>query len=486
MPSLTLPPEFHPSTQETNQAVLAAAAAHGCQVYLVGGYVRDWLLHRFSTARPPKDFDYAVISNGSSAITFARQLSDTMSGHFVLLDTSNDTARVVLDNGIQIDLAGCVGGNIQTDVRRRDFTVNALVWDPGDPHGIGDYVGGHADLVNKIIRAVAEQSFIEDPLRLLRAFRFAASLDFSMEEATAALVRKHAEKLSEVAAERVSYELFAILESDRAATTLQMMGETKLLEIVFPEISSMHEVPPNAYHHLPLYDHSMEALMQAENGFFSLPLWAQRSFALPLSQQLSRRGATKLAALLHDIGKPKTWNVQEDGRHTFIGHDKLGADLSLDIAKRLKWSKPVERFIANMIRWHLRPGALFHQGAPTDRAIHRFYRAIGDETPQLILLAQADFRATCGPGLADRENRIALENHLRELLEGYVVFIDGRKSSPRLLDGSDVMELLSIPPGPVVGELLEELEEAQGLKEVMNKQQARNFVSERFKQKYCK
>jgi putative nucleotidyltransferase with HDIG domain len=262
------------------------------------------------------------------------------------------------------------------------------------------------------------------------------------------------------------------------------MRETGILEIVFPEMRAMHRVPPNSYHHLRLFDHSLEVMRQTELSFAELPDWARDTFKSNLSYQVTRYGATKLAALLHDVGKPDTWVVAEDGRHTFIGHDKLGAEMCTGISKRLKWSKPVERFVGSLVRWHLRPGALFHQGLPTDRAVHRFYRTIGDEVPQLILLAMGDFRGTCGPGL--QEGRELLENQLRELLEGYAVFIEGKKRTPRLLDGADVMKLLGMGPGPIVGQLLDELEEAQGLREITNKSQAEAFVKERFQEKYSK
>lgn len=480
MVAKTFPPEFHPLRQETNRQVLAAANEFGCKVYLIGGYIRDALLERFDEQHRPKDFDYTVL-NGS-AIDLARHLQNRCGGHFVLLDTENDTARVVLENGIQIDLAGCVGGKLETDIQRRDLTINALAWDPADPDSIIDQVAGLDDLDSKMVRAISEASFADDPLRLMRAFRFAAALDFRMESRTREFVVKHAALLSGLAAERVSYELFAIMETPLAAVTIRSMGEAALLEQIFPELLAMHRVPPNSYHHLPLYDHSMEALKQAENALSELPEWAREQIMMPLSQQTTRFAAAKLASLLHDVGKPDTWNVTPEGKHTFISHDKLGAEMCDVIGRRLKWSRPVERFISNLVRWHLRPGALFHQGPPTERAVHRFYRTVSDDLPELILLALADFRATCGPGL--KEGRELLENQLRELLTGYVVFREGQKKNSRLLDGADVMQLLGIEPGPIVGEILDELEEAQGLREIVNKQQAETFVKNRFQQKY--
>lgn len=480
MSEYRFPPEFHPLKQEINKAVLNAAHAFGCHVYLVGGYVRDALIGRFSTASRPRDFDYSVM--GCSAISLGREIQSKLGGHFVLLDEANDTARVVLDDGTQIDFAGCVGGKLETDILRRDLTINALVWDPEKPDEVRDNVGGLADLASKTIRTISEQSLIDDPLRLMRVFRFAAVLGFAIDPQTLAYVRTHKELLNSIAAERISYELFAIMESRHAATTIQMMADSGLLEVVFPELRDMHRVPPNSYHHLGLFDHSLEVLRQTELAMKDMPEWALPTFDEHISQGVTKYGATKLAALLHDVAKPATWVVAEDGRHTFIRHDKLGAEMCVEISKRLKWAVAVERFVANLVRWHLRPGALFHQGLPTDRAVNRFYSAVGEATPQLILLAYGDFRGTCGPGL--KEGRELLENQLRELLERFCVFIEGSKKLPPLLDGHQLCDELHIPPGPAVGELLKALREAQLLGEVTDRAQGVAFIKKLYAEKY--
>lgn len=176
--------------------------------------------------------------------------------------------------------------------------------------------------------------------------------------------------------------------------------------------------------------------------------------------------------------------ITEEGKHTFIGHDKLGAELCVPLARRMKWSKPLERFVEKMVRWHLRPGQLFHQGDPTDRAILRFYRSMGEDVPELILLALSDFRATCGPGL--QVGREQAEQKLFELLERYFVYVDEAGNLPRLLDGKDVMALLGITAGPVIGSLLEALEEAKQLGEVSNRREAEEFVRRLHAEKYSR
>ncbi|HEY9791987.1 MAG TPA: HDIG domain-containing metalloprotein [Candidatus Obscuribacterales bacterium] len=506
MASTNFPPAFHPLKQEINQAVIKLAQANGVKVVLVGGYIRDALLGLYDERRPPHDFDYAVL--GGKAIELGHKAADALGGHFVLLDEALDTCRVVVDNdhssgglapagaedsglapagtrtAVQIDFAGCMGGTLDTDLKRRDLTINALAWDPEKPDVIIDTVGGLEDLGAKRIKVISEQSLVDDPLRLLRVFRFAAALNFQIQPETLALVDKHAALLKNVAAERVSYELFRVLDTGIAGDATKQMADAGLLEIIFPELAACRRVPPNAFHHLGLFDHSVQTLIECEDAYPELPAWTSEYFERPLAHYCSRVAATKLASLLHDIGKPSTWTVRPDGKHTFIGHDKLGAEMVEEIAKRLKWARPVERFISSMVRWHLRPGGLFHQGPPTERAVYRFYRDVGPDLPELILLSQADFRATRGPGLL--EGREILEKQISELLNGYVVFIEGRKRTPRLLDGRDVMQLLEIGPGPVIGEILELLEEARSLGEVMNKQQAQEFVLELYEQKYSK
>ena len=176
--------------------------------------------------------------------------------------------------------------------------------------------------------------------------------------------------------------------------------------------------------------------------------------------------------------------ITEEGKHTFIGHDKLGAEMCEPLAKRLKWSKPVERFIEKLVRWHLRPGHLFQQGMPTDKAKYRFYKTIGDELPELIVLALADFRSTCGPGL--QESRRQAEENLFELLRNFSVYQIGQKKESRFLDGNELMKLLGITPGPVIGEILEELQEAQALGELQIPADAANLAQKLYKEKYSR
>ncbi|MFN8553423.1 MAG: HDIG domain-containing protein [Candidatus Obscuribacterales bacterium] len=478
-----LPKGTNPLDHTVNQRVLALSETCGINLYIVGGYLRDALLGRFNANSKPKDIDYAVADG--SAFDFAKRVADELHGHFVPLDESSDTARVVLtDEAVSMDFAGCVGGSIETDVLRRDFTINALVWNSREPNTVTDLVGGIEDLKSLTIRAISENTFVEDPLRVLRAYRFAASLGAKIEPETFAWVNKHANGLKSVAAERINLELFTAL-SHSASEIVMSMGAAGILEIIFPELIETRKVTTNSFHHLGLFEHSLETIPQLEKRLKLVPDWVLAGASKELSYGVSRLSATKVACILHDIGKPATWAINEDGRHTFYAHDSLGAEMCEVVADRMKWSRPVERFITKLVKWHLRPGALFHQGPPTEKAVRRFYRSVGEDVPELMLLAFADFGATCGPGLLE-ENRIALEKNWIELLENYSVYLNEDRQRTRLIDGNRLMKLLSIPAGPIIGEILSALDEAQEFKEVRNVSEAEAFVKNLYREKYFK
>jgi putative nucleotidyltransferase with HDIG domain len=480
------PEGTHPLGNELNKRVIAIAAQNDYRVFLVGGYIRDALLHRKTDSF--KDLDYAVEVDGpqvNPAMSLAAIVAKSVDGHYVPLDDSNDTARVVLKTGEVLDFAGCVGGRIATDVWRRDFSINALVWNPSQADEIFDCVDGVRDLAALKIRALSERSLIDDPLRLLRAFRFAVTISGTIEEQTMAWITKHAMSLPSVAVERINYELFALLACERTAAAVEEMAACGLLEAIFPELEPTRAVTANAFHHLGLFEHSVETIPQLELKLDCVADWVLESSAGEVSPGVTRLAATKVACLLHDIGKPDTWAITEEGRHTFYGHDKLGADMCLTISDRMKWSRPVERLIVNLVKWHLRPGALFHQGPPTEKAINKLYRSVQDDMPQLMLLAFADFGATRGPGLMG-EMRDRLEKNFFDLLNGYHQYKEESRHREKLMNGNDVMHLLSLPPGPMVGELLSALDEAQECKEVGNRAEAESFIKHHYEQKYCK
>ncbi len=461
------------------QQVVAAARSRSTEAYLVGGFLRDLLWA--GRKRNAKDLDFALA--GETAINFAKQLADDLSGHFVPLDPVFDTARVVLSDGSFLDFAGCVGGTIESDLQRRDFTINALAFDANHPDCVLDVVGGLEDIEKRSIRAVARNILEDDPLRILRAFRFKAVLDATIERQTLQWIRELSGALEPVACERINTEMFTLLESSNAGNVLVEMGSVGLLEEIYPELKETRRVTPNDYHHLNLFDHSVEAVRQLELARDQMPDWVRESNSEVLSFGITKLSAAKLAALLHDIGKPATWEINEDGRHTFYSHDNVGAEMAEVMAERMKWSKPVSRFIVKLIKMHLRPGALFHNGAPTPRAVHRFYRKAESDLPELMILAYGDLGATCGEGLPE-ESRANIRAEFFNLLNGFQNFVDRNLEVNRLLTGEDVMRILNVKPSKLIGEILEALAEAQGVLEVQDRPTAEQFVIDYHAKKY--
>ena len=462
-------------SSNVHKQVTAEAVTAGLKIYVVGGYLRDLILNEFypDNQLSSHDLDYAIA--GGSAYAFAQKIADLLNGHFVGLDQGNDTARVVMPDGNNLDFAGCLGRTIEKDILRRDFTINSLYIDMSQPQVIVDRLHGIDDIKSGTIRATDPALFQSDPLRLLRAFRFATSLKFNIDRQTYTWITSNAQRLSEIAGERISFELFSIFTRYPTTAVLKMLAESGLIEVIFPELKLTRTVTNNAYHHLNLFDHSLEAVVQAEQELIAEPFWLKAKLTSELSANISFLAACKVASLLHDIGKPATWIITEAGKHTFIGHERLGAQMIGHIADRLRWSKPVERFIAKLIAYHLRPGQLFHHSQPSQRAINRLYRQMGDDFPALILLALGDLAATKGPQMTEQKSALLRQQYYL-LLNGFEQYSLEKESRQKLLDGSDVMSLLDIPPGKEVGEILLALEEAQEINKVANRSQAEDFV----------
>jgi len=463
---------------DLHKRVVEEASNCNINIFVVGGYLRDLVLNRF---RPEyrlfsKDLDYVIL--GDSAFEFARLIARLVKGHFVGLDKNNDIGRVVMPDGYILDFAGCLGETIESDVLRRDFSINALYLDPRQPENIIDLLGGIDDIKNGVIRASVSSAFTSDPLRLLRAFRFAANLKFNIENETLNWIKNNADKIQSVAGERISSELFLTFKSYPTGSLLKKLGETGLLEAIFPELIATRSVTNNAYHHLNLFDHSIEAVVQAEQDYLAKSdIWFKTNLpsSLNSASDISHFAVCKVAALLHDIGKPATWAITEEGKHTFVGHERIGAQMVPIIAKRLRWSNTMEHLVSMLIELHLRPGQLFHTTEATAKGINRLYRRAGENFPALILLALGDLGATKGPQMTDEKS-----SNLREkfygLLSGFEEYCLTTQSMKKILDGHDIMQLLNLPPGKELGEILSALKEAQELKQVLTRSAAEDYV----------
>ena len=434
---------------------VAALARLAPRAWLVGGAVRDHVL-----ARPTEDFDVVV---DAPVRDVARGLGRAAGGFVFELSHSFGAWRVVArDRSWQIDLTPLEAGTIEDDLAKRDLTINAIA----EPLSGGDRVdpfGGVEDLRARRLRAVSTVAFRSDPLRVMRVARIACELAFEVEPDTLALARHASAALSTVAAERVFAELRRVICAPAALTGLELMETVGATEVVLPELAALRGVQQSRFHHLDVLDHTLLALQEAIAlvdaperlaGAAGAELAAHLS--QPLADELTRGQALRFGALLHDIAKPITRDVSEEGRVTFRGHDQLGAELCSTILGRLRASERLIEHVAALTRHHLRLGFMVRDMPLDRRAVYGYLRATAPVAVDVTALSVADRLATRGDN-----SQLAIERHLqlaRQLAaEGLAWMADPPRPPVR---GDELAQALSLSPGPVIGELLSELEAA--------------------------
>ncbi len=477
--------------------------------FLVGGFLRDSLFRGeiadFTDSSGPHDLDIAVPPFAGSVEKLGHQLARHLGGVCQPHNLARGVYQVIVESPgpdpapLVIDLVR-YGFNIQEDMERRDFTVNAMALpldhpclvesDPDEwpiPAGLwaGDLVdplGGRTDVVQKRIRVVNDQVFRYDPGRLLRGPRLAGRLKFMLEPETARLIRREARRLDDVAPERVRDELMAILAQDGARAQLEVLDRLDLLCRIIPELELTKGVDQPSAHYWDVWNHNLHTVEFAElitrghqnSAIYSLAPWnaeVAAYFAEEVGDGFSRRTVLKLTGLLHDIAKPQTKAPDKTGRIRFLGHSELGAEMVTERLTQLRFSARIVGMVARMVEHHLRPSQLRHGDEdPTPRAVHRYYRDVGDVAVDTIYLAMADYLAAKGPEVvADR-----WANHARMLCN---LLQAGRERAPakgsqRLLTGHDLMQHFDLPPGPQIGRLLAQIDEARAAGEIATRHEA--------------
>jgi putative nucleotidyltransferase with HDIG domain len=441
---------------------------------LVGGAVRDALL-----GRPPAvDLDVAL---AGGAVDLARRLADALGLAFVPLDLERGAARVVAP-GHRVDLADFRAPTLAGDLAARDFTVNALAVPLRPLLGQGsapvhDPLGGLADLAARRLRPAGPTVLADDPVRVLRGVRLAESLGFRLTAAARAAIRATASALGRVSPERVRDEMLALLAAPATARALRAADRLGVLAVVFPEIEAMRRTPQPPPHRFDVLEHSLRAVSACDRLLARLPALAPFGAELaahvtePLGGGIARWQVLKLAALLHDVSKPETRRT-EGGRVRFFEHDVIGAARARAIAARLRLPDRAGAVLERLVRHHLRPMHLGAAGALTPRARYRFFRDLGHETRDLLLLVLADASAVRGDSPLRLWPRMTL---VRELLAGWEEQRESLRREP-LVRGGDVMERFGLPPGPEVGRLLARAREAQDLGLVGTREEALAYL----------
>jgi len=457
---------------------MQAAAGRSRSPVLVGGAVRD---ARLGSARRagPADLDVAV---ESGALDIAGRVAARLGGAFVPLDPERGAARV-LARGMCLDVTDWRAPTLDDDLAARDFTVNALAVPVRELLSRGraaiiDPTGGLADLRARRLRAHDPRVLSEDPLRTLRGVRLEAALGFRLSDETVRAIRLAAPALDRVAAERVRDELLAMLALPRAARTLRRLDALGLLRVIVPEVEPMRGSTQPAPHRFPVLEHSLRAVAGADTVLGRLrelsPFGDELAahVAEELGGGVRRAQVLKLAALLHDVSKPETRRLI-DGRIRFFEHDVLGAARARNIAERLRLPARARGVLEKLVRHHLRPGHLAAAGRVTPRARYRFFRDLGEDTRDLLLLNLVDAAAVTGVSPLAIWRRASL---VRDLLRGWEETARAGVEAAPLVRGEDVMARFSISPGPEVGRLLERAREAQSLGLVSTREEALAYL----------
>ncbi len=430
-------------------------------VYVVGGFVRDFLMQRAQK----KDIDFVVEGSG---LSFAKIVDSSLQELGSLVEFPDfDTARYVIGEGeaqIILEFAGArtevytqnsrkpqvTLTDLKQDLARRDFTINAMavptsVWaDKGEvaiekvTKALVDYFKGKEDIVEGTLRTPLDPdvTFTDDPLRMLRAIRFAAQLHFSIEPATLEAIYRNRERIKIISAERVQEELIKMCACTTPSVALTLLFQTKLLDLILPEIVALdgvedvygHSHKNNLLHTFKVVDNIAEC---------SSNVWL------------------RLAGLFHDIGKPATKQFVPRIGWTFHAHEHVGKKMMYALGRRLKFSKEHTDYLAKLIRWHMQPISLMDKGI-TDSAVRRLIVTMGDEINDLLILGRSDI-TTGNP--FKKEKRLAnydwLEKRVAEVIDK-----DKLRAFQSPVRGEEIMELCGLKPGPTVGKIKKAIEEA--------------------------
>jgi tRNA nucleotidyltransferase/poly(A) polymerase len=462
--------------------------------WLVGGAVRDLF-----AARTPTDFDIATDGDGTA---LARAYADRHNAAFVNLDDARGTGRIVIPattSGprLVIDIATLRAADIATDLRMRDFSINALALplatasDTLRAEHIIDPCGGLDDLRTGRLRLCGPSSLHDDPLRVLRAARIAAHYQLQPDPDLTARARQAAPGLSAVAGERIRDELLKLLSSPVAATWLRYLDQIGALTTIIPELEPARTCAQPNVHFLPVLAHILETvasldwLIDTDATTTSLPIAVQThptlTRQLPYADRLRelldtpiagghrRRALLKLAALLHDNAKPQTQQFHPNGKVTFYQHQQIGAEAAGTIARRLRLSRTDNTYVVRIVREHMRPGQLRTAEALTQRAVVRFFRDLEEAGPDVLIHELADHLATRGPHL----DPAAWDDHLAWV----TIMLDAYWNIPEapqapLVGGDELMQELGLSEGPLIGMILKEIAEARAAGEVASRTEA--------------
>ncbi len=415
------------------------------EVYAVGGYVRDDIL-----GNAGKDIDFVVIGDGPA---FAKALAKVLQVRKIVLFERFQTAMIQY-HGYQLEFVGArsedylsysrkpivKAAGLQDDLSRRDFTINTIAYGLNQ-HNSGQVIDpfdGRADIERKLIRTPLdpEVTFNDDPLRLLRAIRFATRLQFSIEPKTFQAMTKVAHRLEIISQERITEELFHILRAEKPSIGFRLLDKSGILPIIMPDVAALKGVEQKeGFQHKDVFEHTIKVVDNVAS----------------VSDKLELR----MAALFHDIAKPATKAFIPGTGWTFHGHDEIGARMVRRIFRALRIPNKMLTYVQKMIRLHLRPIALANEQV-TDSAVRRLLVQAGDDVDDLMLLCRADI--TSGNPRRVQKHLTNFDYVARRMKE--VEEKDRMRAFQSPVRGEEIMAVCDLKPGPLVGKLKKMIEEA--------------------------
>ena len=406
--------------------------------FVVGGYVRDFLL-----GKQVKDIDVVVVGQG---VDFGKKVAQEMGRSNLVVFENFGTAMLQLEEW-KLEFVGARKesyhrysrkpkvevGTLDDDLSRRDFTVNAMAvsLNAADFGRLLDPFDGRRAMAEKILRTPLnpEATFDDDPLRIMRAFRFACQLEFTIESSVLEAAKKMAPRLKIVSQERITDEFIKTLSSRRPSLGLRLMDETGVLKVVFPELAHLGGVDQRLdFHHKDVLQHTFRVLDNVA--------------------EVSENVWLRFAALLHDIAKPRTKAFKEGIGWTFHGHEEVGARMIKPIFRKMRLPFDKLAYVEKLVRLHLRPMALVDEGV-TDSAVRRLLFEAGEEEDDLMILCRADITSK-NPKLVGqvRKNYDLVAEKMAEVEEK-----DRIRSWQPPVKGEEIMQICGLEPGPNVGKL---------------------------------
>ena len=476
-----------PLLRKLREVIDSAAGA-----WLVGGVVRDQL-----AGKPCHDIDLIFPQDPRN---YARRAADALDGKFFTLDDERGIYRILLEldgQSYMVDLARFQAKALEDDLKARDFTVNAMAVKLHESGTGADPLHGLQDLKDKVLRPCSESAFVNDPVRTIRAARMSLGFNLRLAPGVAGLIRSATPLLDSVSAERKRDELLKLLDGPHPASGIRLLDSFDVLSHLLPDLAPLKGMEQTFPHTMDGWEHTLAVVnhldrlldlflqpsdLLNDGGNLLLGLTAgklgqfrdglQAHYRSRLNPFRTRKSLNLLAALLHDVAKPQTRAVAPDGRAHFYRHEVIGAEMVRTIATSMAFSEAEVNMLSVMTACHMKPRYFSdHKPLPDRRNVYRYYRMAGEAGVDTCFLSLADSLAKTN--LMPQQDAWVQElDKVAVYLKGWFDERDNWVAPARLVNGDDLMRLFKLTPGPKLGEILDEIQEARAAGEIASRDEA--------------